>query len=165
MIPGLEPVAEAEEAFTFTQPADTEKPSKYAFADGKYPAKIVNLAKNLSSKGNPQFVVTCLGTGGFAKGIEYKEYVGRPWEASDPGYSPTNAQPNTLWKLSKLLDAVGVAKAPVGQPRNFNKSDVVGKEVTLNLKAEEYNGKTRMKVADLLPPTPVTTTNSEVPAF
>lgn len=152
MIPGVdEPVSPEQEIFTFIEPIEGERPSKYFFAAGTYPGKIVSLTKGMSKSGNPQYVVSLVGTGGPARGIDYKDYVGRPWEKTDPGYTENAVAPNTVWKFSKLLDAVGVPKVAPGQVRNFTKADIVGKDVGVELKQDEYNGKKSMKVDRLVP--------------
>jgi hypothetical protein len=148
--PGTEPVSEEQEQFTFVDTSATKK-SKYVFDNGVYPAKIVSLVAGMSSKGQPQFIVGLVGTGGAAKGIDYKLSAPRNWLPTDPGYSETAENPGSTWKFDKVLDVAGVPKVAKGTPRSFSVSQVVGKDVGLKLSKSEYNGKERMSADAVLP--------------
>lgn len=155
-IPGLDsgPVDPSEESFSFQgsdEDPNAPRPSKYLFADGQYPATAVSIVQAVSQAGNKQFVLTCIGTNGKASGIDYKVFL--PIEGK------------AVWKTEKTLAAFGVAKG-AGNAWNFTKADVVGKSCTLDLVAEEYNGKTRMVVKAVFAPTaPATPDNGPIPGF
>lgn len=155
MIPGAEPVSEADEQFVFQDTSPSN--SKFEFENGVYPGQIVSLTPNISKKGNPQFVVQLVGTGGAAKGLKYKFFAPRNWMPNDPGYTPENVNPDATWKFDKVLDAVGVPKAAKGQPRPFKTSDVVLKEVGMKLEKEtrQSDGKVFMNCSRILPLTAV----------
>lgn len=140
-IPGLDgPVSPSEESFEFTPPpeaADDGTNSKYVFESGKYRAATVSIVKAMtkSEPPKPQFVLTFVGKQGKAAGIDYKKYL----PLTGKGAAITE-------RVLKL--AYGITKNETGGYA-FKPADVVGKDVDLDLKQSEYNGKKRMEVANV----------------
>lgn len=162
--PGLPESAlpETDEEFVFTD--SPSKGSKYFFESGTYPATIVSFQKTMSKNGKPQLIFGLVGTSGKASGIDYKLYMGRKWEESDPGFSPENEQPKDVYKFGKVLDVVGIPKVPAGQSRVFKKSDIIGKSVGLVLKQDTFDGKDRMK-ADAIVVLPTSLASNDTVPF
>jgi len=151
-IPGLtSPVPANEESFDFTPPPEsgsTTRTSKYFFEGGNYPAKAVSIVPyTAQSSGASMLLLTLVGTGGKAAGIDYKKYL--PLTGKGAGITERI-----------LKQAFGIQKNETGAYK-FKPSDVVSKDCTLKLVQETYNGKDRMAVADVL--APETTSTSEIP--
>ncbi len=146
-IPGIDdgPVSQEQERFKFNIPpgeggaenADGARKSRYEI-EGKFPGKVVKFKQALSTKGNPQFVLTVVGTGGAAKGLKYTTYMQLTGEK---GPQITAA----------VLKKVFGIKANEAGDYDFAPSDVEGKDCTMNIVRDVYEGKVGSKCSTLYP--------------
>ena len=65
-------------------------------------------------------------------------------------YDNTSLQPQALWKLKGLLECMGIA-VPAGKMK-LMLPQYVGKTVGVEVMHEEYQGKTKARIASYLPP-------------
>ncbi len=140
-IPGIDgPVSAEEESFDFQgdESAEGGAPktpgkSRYDFDDGVYPGKGVSIKPYTSNAGNKMFLLECLGTGGPAKGIQYRKYL--PLTGKGVGIT------------ERILRVFGIQPVQGTKAQyKFKSSDVTGKVCDLKLVSEEYNGQRRMKL-------------------
>lgn len=172
-IPGLDPVSPQEESFTFEipddVPADTgPRKSKYEFANGKYPGKVISLVLTKSkTSGKPQFEMALLGTDGPAKGIDYRTW----FQLSGAGYPITKQ----VFKKVFGFDIDTAIKTDENGKKTCTvpQAQVVGKPVLMDLAQDPYTNSAgvemvRMKCKTLYPPASLPNTAaaaSDVPPF
>ncbi len=155
MIPGAEPVSTQEEAFSFEGEPDGPKKSKFFFDAGTYVARAVSIVKGVSKAGNPQFTLTLVGLSGPARGIEFRTWLPIAGKA--------------VFLTERKLKAFGITKNKETNTFNFKPSDILNKEVGMVLIQEQYDGKDRMSVENLVPvsevpgETTAATDNSNIP--
>lgn len=107
----------------------------FTIPDGEYAAHVVGLTKGYSQAGNPMWTWDFAITEGDHAGKEYKVFAA--------------LTPAALWKLTEVLEAIGLAEA--GKVAKFKKSDAIGKSAIVLLEAEEYKGVNRSSVRKVLP--------------
>lgn len=105
-------------------------------AEGSYSGRLVSLESTKSKAGNKMYVWTYVITKGENQG---KEMINH-----------TALTPNAMWKLKETLVALGVK--PVDGVYNFVPSDVLNKDVTLDIELQEYEGQSRPSISKVLPP-------------
>lgn len=104
--------------------------------EGYYKAKIVDVAQEISSKGDPMYVWTFV--------LVETEHAGRSLKLW------TVRTPAAMWKLSETLVALGLG-AP-GQKARFKRSQALNTLCTIEVTQEPYNGRITNSVASVSPP-------------
>lgn len=104
--------------------------------EGEYTAVVKDAEDHESESGNTGWVFTLAITNGRGRGAKY------------PYYCMVNKK-NQLWKLRNLLTAAGlnVPKKLV----NVDPNKAVGKKVGIVLEDDEYEGRTRSAIQDVIP--------------
>lgn len=103
--------------------------------EGDYPAKVTKVVDHKSKAGNMQWLYTITLTGGAGKGATYPYYCGQG--------------PDELWKVRNLFISAGL-----NVPKKKVKLDpnrVVGKSIGVTLEDDEYQGKLKSVIANVLP--------------
>lgn len=117
-------------------PTEEEEAAKWVIPDADYPGTLIGLEKSVSSNGNPQWVLEWKLDGP-------KEYKGRTFK------DWLTLTPAALWKVRECIEALGIPRD--GKGLKFKKKDAMGRRATLAIEAEEYDGKTRSKIAKYKP--------------
>ena len=102
--------------------------------EGVHVAKVVKCETQRSSSGNPMLYWE------FEVSADDGSQFRRVW-------TNTSLQPQALWKLRDLVNALGVFPGPDG----FKKSECLGKMCRIWVTHEEYQGKTIAKVDEYSP--------------
>lgn len=132
----ISPVSPEQED-VFTVEVGQVQDKKYVFDAGKYRARCTNVEAAKTKNGDPMVIFSFVGLEGRAKNQAYKF-----WNACVPG--------KTEWKFNKNFEPFGV-KADANGKLSFKRSEVIGKEVFVDLQPDSYTnsaGKTyeNMKV-------------------
>lgn len=98
--------------------------------EGMHQAKVIDLTKNASKAGNPQFEWEFKITSGDAIGQTMRHW--------------TSLLPQARWKVVETLEALNIAASD--RILRFKKSQVIGKTCALEVFHDEYNGKLQHKV-------------------
>lgn len=125
------PVAGADDDFNI----DMGEDSGFRIKKGKYPARVVGLDKGTSQAGNPMWIWTFAIIAGEYAGKEFKTWTALTAAA--------------MWKLREVLMALKLSQD--GKTSKFKKSDAIGKNITLDIEDDEYNGRPSSTVKTVLP--------------
>lgn len=107
------------------QQALDESSDRFNIDEGCYFARLTDVEMAESKAGNPMWVWHFAITRGKYEGRDLRTF--------------TSLTPKALFKLEEVGKALGIYVK--GKPLKFKKSDVVGKEVVLDISTEEYNGR------------------------
>lgn len=104
---------------------------------GKYEASVFEAEEKISKAGNPYINVQFALHG---EGLENRRVFGM-----------MSLAPKALWKTKAGLLALGYTKEQLSDPDfDLDVADLVGRECTVVVSVEEYNGKDQNKVSDIL---------------
>jgi len=105
--------------------------------EGKYEATVFEVEQRVSqNSGQPYLNWQFKIMGG--------EYDGRR------AFYMTSLQPQALWKLKQTLSRLGYTKEELEGAFELDLTDLPGKECTILIGHEQYNGETRDRVLDVL---------------
>jgi hypothetical protein len=152
----LDPVSPEEESFDFDVPDQGPQKSKYAFAGGKYRARVTDLdkgetkPKDGADRGDPKVVITYTLLEGPGEGVDFKQHL--PVLRYNPqleGENKFEAHP-AFWKLEQAATALGVPYDKASKRISLKRAELVGREVMLDMTLGEFNGKARMEIRKVL---------------
>ena len=104
--------------------------------EGKYDAVVFDVEQRISQAQKPYL--------NWLLKIQGGEFDGRS------AFFMTSLSPNALWKLKQVLHNLGWTSEELAGNLELDLVDLAGKECTIVITHEEYNGETRSRVSDIL---------------
>lgn len=111
-----------------------EEEGSTTLKSGTYPARLTKLSKEKSKSGNPMWVWEFLPL--------VENYQGFPLRVF------TALTPSAQWKVAETISAFGVEVK--GNKIAFDKNDVIGRVVEIEVVEQEYNGKPSLNINRVL---------------
>jgi hypothetical protein len=112
-------------------PADAVETNYAPIPEGHHNIKISNAEEDMSKAGSEMIKITC-------------DVEGHPGKL----FERLIFQPNCVWKLLQVMDAVGLDTPGEGEQLALGTDDLIGKRATVNVGHEEYNGKTQARITE-----------------